>query len=297
MNEIKGGRKKNPNLTENKNIRFESDIYEVIQAAAKEQNQDTAQYIREILKAAVNLDKTPTYQLSERKQFIPAPGIYIVKSGDRVLYVGQTVNLYQRWQNHHRLNDILVVDPEASLHFVSINTNDSSLLLEIERNFIEQLQPELNEESGRPAGSNLTKSKPIRFDQDVYEFIQTLAKSQNQDTASYIRYILRDWMHSQISDRPALEVAEVSNIDLMIKLERMESMLTSLTKSNSTFETNTSKKINNSKILVLDNDAKEFLIQKGIVVDSTKEIILEGAILIEFENKFGLVEDLEELPF
>ncbi len=48
----------------------------------------------------------PSLPLDERSALPDTPAIYFVMAGDTVIYVGQSVNLRQRWLAHHRLQQL-----------------------------------------------------------------------------------------------------------------------------------------------------------------------------------------------
>ncbi len=192
-----GGRPRKDNLMSNRSFRFEKNTYEQLELAAKREDKPVSDYIREVLKRAVEVENMISFPITDRKKFLPTPGVYVVKSGDRVLYVGQTVNLYQRWQSHRQLNKILEIDPEATLHFISVDTGDKSLLLTIEASLIKQLCPELNADLGRPR-QNLTQPIQIRFDLDIYDLLLQDLKSSGEEVNSKVREILRLYYQSQL---------------------------------------------------------------------------------------------------
>jgi excinuclease UvrABC nuclease subunit len=45
----------------------------------------------------------PSLPLSEQKHLPSCSAIYFVMQGDRVLYIGKTVDLAQRWATHNKV--------------------------------------------------------------------------------------------------------------------------------------------------------------------------------------------------
>ncbi|MCU0350508.1 MAG: hypothetical protein MUF43_06715, partial [Flavobacterium sp.] len=199
-----------------------------------------------------------------------------------------TINLYRRWQNHHKLNEILAVDPQASLHFVSVNTNDSELLLEIERNFIEQLQPELNTQGGV---SNLLPNKSIRYELEVYDFLKKKSEVDGINVDKLVRKILRNWMESELN--PELKV-EVSSSDIMksqaeIKYE-LKKLRQTLTSDPLTSTPKPAKKERPPKIDFnteqADAELKDFFAQLNEPLDSKKDTSADNITLPSKIYKF-----------
>jgi hypothetical protein len=58
-----------------------------------------------------------------------------------------------------------------------------------------------------------------------------------------------------------------------------------------------SKTITPNQIKMLNKEAIDFLKQQGLDVEVDQSPPLKGSTLEEFELRFELVEDLEELPF
>lgn len=91
----------------------------------------------------------PSVSLSERCQLPNCPAVYFVLDGDsitnsRVLYVGQTVNLKKRWQNHNRWKQLKFNAHNLCLAWLKCR-DDEVMRLAIEAAFIHSLKPELNE--------------------------------------------------------------------------------------------------------------------------------------------------------
>ncbi len=82
--------------------------------------------------------------LLERSSLPNCPAIYFVLAGERILYIGRSVNLAQRWVSHHRWNQLTQMCPKARIAW--IECNDSELLPKLEAALIERFKPELNSE-------------------------------------------------------------------------------------------------------------------------------------------------------
>jgi hypothetical protein len=170
---------------------------------------------------------------------------------------------------------------------------------------------------------NLLPNKSIRYEPDVYEAIEKQAEQQGIKIDKLVRAILREWFENNSQK----EHQEVSNSDLMIKLEKMELMLASFTQSkevpvlnnlNPMVELNQEKGINNpdplpSKKFTFENfltlseeehmGMAEFFLDCNLGDEFGKlpesgSMELKGEILSKFEERFGTVKEvMEEVPF
>lgn len=87
--------------------------------------------------------------------FPSASGIYFIiintNNNDEVLYVGKSVNMKERWKQHHRLDEIKFLEKlniEVKYYYIAENPvmQFRDTLENIEKHFIELLEPKLNYE-------------------------------------------------------------------------------------------------------------------------------------------------------
>jgi excinuclease UvrABC nuclease subunit len=115
------------------------------------------------------------------------PCVYVIHADGVILYVGQTVNMRQRWMTHHRNKQIKTDYPTA---IISLYFTDEPNLLETEREFIIDLSPCLN---GQSDGQD---KRNIQIDQDTYNEIVRLAHEEQRGIAAQLRVILREYERS-----------------------------------------------------------------------------------------------------
>lgn len=84
----------------------------------------------------------PYLPLLERQNLPECPAIYFVLERERILYIGRSNNLRQRWMSHHRYNELEKMAGDIRLAW--LECSDRSLLPEIERALIKHFQPPLN---------------------------------------------------------------------------------------------------------------------------------------------------------
>lgn len=111
------------------------------------QRLDTASDKREIPagaagnSVAIALSELPNIPLIDKRHLPSCQCVYLACQGDHVLYVGQAVNLANRWKQHHHY---LALKSMEDVCIAWVEISDSSLLLEIELALIEWFKPVLN---------------------------------------------------------------------------------------------------------------------------------------------------------
>jgi hypothetical protein len=81
--------------------------------------------------AAVDISTLPHVPLKLAQSLPKIPALYFCMSGEELLYIGMTQNLFHRWKAHHKVIHWLAIAPEH-------------LSPELERDFIDHWQPLLN---------------------------------------------------------------------------------------------------------------------------------------------------------
>jgi len=94
-----------------------------------------------VLKDFSNL---PSLNLIDRQQLPVSSAIYFAVSSGQVLYVGQAVNLRNRWQNHHRLPQLEAINLRCKVQLFWLNCL-STELNELEKQYIQFYCPTLNQ--------------------------------------------------------------------------------------------------------------------------------------------------------
>jgi len=93
--------------------------------------------------APLVLAALPSLPIEDRHALPDTAAIYVVLAGDTVLYVGQSVNVRQRWLAHHRLKQL---NERGACRIAWLTVDDTSLLDELERACIAHFAPVLNGE-------------------------------------------------------------------------------------------------------------------------------------------------------
>ena len=94
-----------------------------------------------------SLDKLPSINLLNKDKLPQTAGIYFaVDEKKRLLYVGKAQNLYKRWLNHHRYDQLEKINQKnpISLKWYECENNEE-ILTKLENYFIKAYYPELNQ--------------------------------------------------------------------------------------------------------------------------------------------------------
>lgn len=94
------------------------------------------------MKTNLDLLTLPSLPLNQRSQLPNCPAIYFVMQGEHVLYIGKTINLAQRWVDHHKWNQLIALGTPVKIAW--LECSDKNLLTQIETALIRQFAPELN---------------------------------------------------------------------------------------------------------------------------------------------------------
>ncbi|MGL4618718.1 MAG: GIY-YIG nuclease family protein [Chroococcidiopsis sp.] len=105
------------------------------------------------LNSIIDLKKLPSVPLTERLSLPKISAVYFVLKGSSVLYIGQSANLFRRWQNH-----VLVKQLTASSIRIAWLKCSKSKLLSTETILISKFVPKLNK-----AVQIIDYSQPIDF--------------------------------------------------------------------------------------------------------------------------------------
>ena len=147
---------------------------------------------------AINPADLPSLPLDERAALPGTPAIYFVLAGDTVLYIGQSVNMRQRWLAHHRFAQL---DERGGCRIAWMEVSDTGLLDELERACIAHFSPLLNNaplprqthgEEGEPGpeAEPMTWKAIVRLPESVGERVEQVARKWGVPPAVAARIVL-----------------------------------------------------------------------------------------------------------
>lgn len=99
-----------------------------------------------MLSEGIKLSELPSVYLLDKDRLPSCAAIYFVcDSKSQILYIGRTVNLIERWREHHRFNQLKRLNRKTkiSIHWMTCS-NDIKILSSLEAQFINKYKPPLN---------------------------------------------------------------------------------------------------------------------------------------------------------
>jgi hypothetical protein len=120
-------------MSKNTGFRCPENILEEIEQKIILTGKSKSEIIIEMIKGL------PSVEIDKRRTLPSVEAVYVVWALDKILYIGQTEDLCQRFNNHHRLVEFLNCD--AKIAWFDAEGSDR---LEIESDLIEAFCPELN---------------------------------------------------------------------------------------------------------------------------------------------------------
>lgn len=135
---------------------------------------------------SVNPMTLPSLPITMKKGLPVCPSIYFVLEGKEVVYIGRSVNLNNRWRQHHRFCQL---SQNAVIAWLEVS--DESLLETIEKALIDFFSPKLNGSDVSNEGKSTQKVIvaayiPIELKDDA----ERLAKSQNRTLSNLVGMLL-----------------------------------------------------------------------------------------------------------
>ncbi|MDJ0716911.1 MAG: GIY-YIG nuclease family protein [Prochloraceae cyanobacterium] len=139
----------------------------------------------------INLTTLPTLHLRDKEKLPEKSGIYFaLDSLGIVQYIGKANNLKNRWNNHHRENQLKGLN---DIKIAYLEVSDPSLLTEIEKSLINRFKPGLN-------GTIVVNKKTIRINismtVEFYEKLKKYAEENERSISAQIRYSVEKEIHS-----------------------------------------------------------------------------------------------------
>lgn len=107
-----------------------------------------------------DLATLPSLLLEEKNQLPSSIGVYFVVTGDQLLYIGRSRNLFVRWKAHNRLRQLSQYT-DVRIHWLELNS--IPLSVQIEEALINHFEPEFN---GK--GDGISKKIVINVPDDLY---------------------------------------------------------------------------------------------------------------------------------
>lgn len=137
----------------------------------------------------------PSLPLKERSLLPATSCIYFAIDCQGVVqYIGRSLNLQQRWMQHHRQSDLEKVDG-VQIAWLAIDTPE--LLPEIERALIEWFSPPLNDH--RDSSESKTRIL-VTIPETVAEQFKEFCKKQRRSVSAQITLLMEQAMQQEVEE-------------------------------------------------------------------------------------------------
>ena len=136
----------------------------------------------------LDLSTLPALALESRKNMPRVSGVYFVRSASgKVLYIGRTTNLYQRWANHHRARQLKSL---TGVTVVWLVIDDQAMLDAIEAACIAYYAPTMNGTVAREEGDD--NMVLLRIPTDLYNEVAAWAKQDERSINNLLVRIIKN---------------------------------------------------------------------------------------------------------
>ncbi len=139
--------------------------------------------------AAIIPAALPSLPLEERKALPDTAAVYFVLAGDTMLYIGQSVNVRQRWHAHHRFAQL---NEYGGCRIAWMHVDDARLLDDLEEACRTHFRPILNDTTV-PGEPKLT----VVFPPNLHAALKAIAKRDERSLQKTIIYALRQYAEAQ----------------------------------------------------------------------------------------------------
>jgi len=133
----------------------------------------------------------PSLSLQERRNLPQCAAVYFVLNGSsKILYIGGTLNLVQRWLTHHRCNQL--TNMGDGIRIAWLECSEPALLPEIEAALIKHFQPSLNR---TPVPGDKFKDKKqinVIMPIDDADRLKELADKQERSVSQMAAILIRE---------------------------------------------------------------------------------------------------------
>ena len=136
----------------------------------------------------LKLDSLPSLPLAHRKHLPECPGIYFaIDSQGIIYYIGRSVNLNQRWTQHHRTKQL---QQHSEIKIAYLEVSEIFLLPKIEEALIEWFNPPLNGLRDNPSATDKCRVSTY-ITEDLKIELEKLAKVRDRSLSNLIERIIK----------------------------------------------------------------------------------------------------------
>lgn len=136
----------------------------------------------------LDLSKLPWLPLEEKAAFPRKAAIYFaIDSLGKVLYIGRSVNVHQRWEKHHKYDELSKIN---NVRISYLFFDDVELLPEVESVLMDWFDPPLNRV--RTVRGNGHKKLNAVVQDEVIEALDKLAKEEQRTRSQMADILLQE---------------------------------------------------------------------------------------------------------
>lgn len=166
-------------------IRCPDDLIQLIQKQEELTGLDRTKVVVGMLEQSL-----PSVLVSERGKLPAIPAIYLVWLYNKLLYIGRTSNLKQRWTGHHRILHFVNAGENCRISWFQIDADDLSTLPSLEASLIELLEPEHNN-TDTTGGSTKYKIQGY-VTQEIYDRFKAECSERGLSESQLLKQILSE---------------------------------------------------------------------------------------------------------
>jgi len=141
----------------------------------------------------IDLATLPSLPLDERRDLPDETAIYFVLAGDTMLYIGQSVNVRQRWAAHHRFAQL---NEYGGCRIAWMHVDDARLLDDLEQACRAHFSPILNDTTV-PGERNYS----LRLAPKLHADMKDIAKEEGRSLHAQIVRVLSEFAAAKRRER------------------------------------------------------------------------------------------------
>ncbi len=197
-------------------FRCPDDLAALITSQAEATGQDKTSVVVGMLRSSL-----PSLLLIEKSNLPAIPAIYFVWSSNKLLYIGKTSNLKQRFYQHHRIVSFLESGIDTRIAWFPAHADE---LPSLEQDLIELLEPDLNYTlTGQP--NNIIS---FRITDAELQALQTFQTSEDKSIHKTAARLLRGLLAGTIEALTPVDIRELVKQEVAASLGEVRSQLEEL---------------------------------------------------------------------
>lgn len=140
----------------------------------------------------IDVHRLPSLPLVNLSQLPKCSCIYFVMHNSRIIYIGQTINLADRWTGHHKLSQLTKLNDTI---IAWLKCSDQSLLVEIESAMIQHFQPKLNKQGGGKRSHPDYRQTTIYINKQIEKRMKAaFLEDEVEDFSQWIEERIEEWL-------------------------------------------------------------------------------------------------------